>query len=255
MKRKLVVGNWKMNGDLRRNARLLEGVVRDLPDGIDCAVCVPFPYLPQVQEMVAGSRLRLGAQNVSEFADGAYTGEISAAMLADIGVQFVVVGHSERRALFGETDDAVARKALAALGRGLTPIVCVGETLAERDEGKVEAVLERQLNALTAAMEAGQLARLVLAYEPVWAIGTGRAASPAQVQEVLAFIRAWLRERVVDADAVTVLYGGSVKADTAGTLFGLPDADGGLIGGASLDSAQFLEICKAAAAVSPDKVD
>ncbi len=246
MKPKLVVGNWKMNGSLAANRSLLEVVSASVPDGVECAVCVPFPYLAQAAELLRGSPVALGAQNVSEYPEGAYTGEVSAGMLAEFGCTYVIVGHSERRALFGETDDTVASKAAAVLRAGLRPIVCVGETLDEREEARVEAVLGRQLDALGVALDASQLEQVVIAYEPVWAIGTGRAATPDQVRQVLSWIRAWLAAHTQNSAAVNVLYGGSVKADTAAELFGLPDCDGGLIGGASLVAADFTEICGAA---------
>ena len=246
MKGKLVVGNWKMNGDRSRNRLLLGEIVDAMPAGVTCAVCVPFPYLDQVNELLAGTGISLAAQNVSEFGNGAYTGEVSCSMLADFSVKYVIVGHSERRSMYGETDLVVARKVVAAVNAGLTPIVCVGETLRERDAGQVEAVLRRQLDAVAVALDAELLERIVIAYEPVWAIGTGRAASVEQVQEVLSFIREWLAERVHDARGMSILYGGSVKAEGARALFELPDVDGGLIGGASLDAPQFLGICRAA---------
>lgn len=246
MRRKLVVGNWKMNGDRVRNRQLLDEVLAGLPSGMECVVCVPFPYLGQVEAVLSGSPVRSGAQDVSEFSDGAYTGQVSAAMLADFSVQYVIVGHSERRTLVGESDAAVARKALAALRAGVTPIVCIGETLAEREAGDTECVLRRQLDALVTVLQSGDLARVVLAYEPVWAIGTGRSASVGQVESVLSFLRGWLASNVPDADEVRILYGGSVKPDSAEALFGLPNADGGLIGGASLEARPFLEICRAA---------
>lgn len=247
MKRKLVVGNWKMNGDRARNRVLLGQILDGMPPDVDCAVCVPFPYLAQAGEILEGSGIALGAQDVSEFADGAYTGDVSVAMLADWGVRFVVVGHSERRALHRESDEVVARKVAAVLDGELTPIVCVGETLAERESGATETVLLRQLGALAAVLSREALRRVVIAYEPVWAIGTGRAATIEQVNAVLSFVRGWLARQVGTADQVRILYGGSVKPETAGGLFGLPYADGGLIGGASLEAQSFLEICRAAA--------
>lgn len=248
MKRKLVVGNWKMNGDRVRNQVLLGQVLQGLPAGVECAVCVPFPYLPQAEALLAGTALRLGAQDLSEFDRGAHTGDVSGAMLSEFSVRYVIVGHSERRALQGETDSLVARKTAAALRSGLTPLVCIGETLVEREHGEAENVLRRQLDALTEVLDADALGRIVLAYEPVWAIGTGRAASVEQVQAVLSFVRSWLARHLPDAGGVRILYGGSVKTDSAQLLFGLPDADGGLIGGASLEAHQFLEICRAAVA-------
>ncbi len=230
-----------MNGSLARNQALL-GLLREgMPAGVDAAVCVPFPYLQQARELLASSALRLGAQNLSEFGEGAYTGEVSAAMLGEFACRYVIVGHSERRTLFGESDDAVARKAEAALRADLVPIVCVGESLEERDAGAVEAVLGRQLDALGGVCGGGTAT--VIAYEPIWAIGTGRSATPGQVQEVLGFIRERLEDR---ARACRILYGGSVKAGSAQALFGLPDCDGGLIGGASLVAEEFIAICEAA---------
>ena len=247
MKPSLVIGNWKSNGSLSANRALLAAIVAALPVGVRSAVCVPYPYLAQVGEMLAGSGVALGAQNVSEFGAGAFTGEVSADMLVDLGCRYVIVGHSERRALLGETDDAVARKALAVLNAGMTPVVCIGETLAQRDAGAVETVLGQQLAALEPVLGASRLAELVLAYEPVWAIGTGRTATSAQVQETLAFVRGWLASRIDDAATVDILYGGSVKADNATALFALPDCDGGLIGGASLAADEFVAICAATA--------
>jgi len=254
MRRKLVVGNWKMNGDLVRNRALLEEIARQAPDEVDCAVCVPFPYLAQTQTLLSGSCVDFGAQDLGEFAEGAYTGEVSAAMLGDFGCRYVIVGHSERRSMFGEGDALVGRKALSAVRGGLIPIVCVGESLDEREAGQTERVLSRQLDAVAKAVDAEMLSRLVIAYEPVWAIGTGRAASPSQVQGVLSFIRGWLAQRTSAAGDVRILYGGSVKPESAGALFALPDSDGGLIGAASLVAAQFLGICEAAQIASRDNV-
>jgi len=250
MKRKLVVGNWKMNGDLVGNQALFEQLVGRMQSGAECALCVPFPYLAQGRCALVDSGIALGAQNLSEFDEGAYTGEVSARMLREFGCRFVIVGHSERRTLLGEDDDAVARKCKAALRGGLVPIVCVGESLAEREAGSAETVLRRQLDALAAVLDGASLARLVVAYEPLWAIGTGRTASADQIQAMLGFIRGWLSARVADAQAVRILYGGSVKADGARALFSLPESDGALVGGASLIAGQFLEICEAAAAAT-----
>lgn len=246
MKTRLVVGNWKMNGSLVYNRALLNSLSVAAPAGVSRVVCVPFPYLFQAADMLADSTVAIGAQNVSEYPDGAYTGEVSAGMLSDFGCRYVIVGHSERRNLFGETDDIVARKAVVVLKSRMTPIVCVGETLQERESGRIEAVLRRQLDALGQAPGAATLAGIIVAYEPVWAIGTGRAASPGQVQEVLSFIRSRLAVHGIAANEVRILYGGSVKPDGAAELFGLPDCDGGLIGGASLVAAEFLAICDAA---------
>ena len=235
-----------MNGDRARNSALLDRLLGVMPVGVDVVVCPPFAYLSQVGEILSGSAVVLGAQDVSEFHDGAYTGDVSVTMLADWGVRFVIVGHSERRALHGESDTVVARKAAAALDGGIVPIVCIGETLAERESGVTEQVLLRQLDALAANLSPELLQRIVLAYEPVWAIGTGRAATVEQVQAVLGFVRRWLARHLSAPERIRILYGGSVKPETANGLFGLPDADGGLIGGASLDAQSFLEICRAA---------
>ncbi|MBV2263272.1 MAG: triose-phosphate isomerase [Thauera sp.] len=239
---RLVAGNWKMNGSLAANRDLLDGLV-SVP-GTEVAVCVPYPYLAQAQQRPAG--VVLGAQDVSEYGAGAYTGEVSAAMLAEFGCRYAIVGHSERRALFREDDATVGRKALAALQAGLVPIVCVGETLAERDEGRVLEVIGRQLEAVREVLGVAAMSVIVLAYEPVWAIGTGRSASVAQVAEVHAAIRAWLKAHGV-AEGVRILYGGSLKPDNAAALFAVEDVDGGLIGGASLAAADFMAICRAAA--------
>ncbi len=251
MRARLVAGNWKMNGSLAANQALLNAVIAGARhmSGASCAVCVPFPYLAQASALLAGSPVALGAQNVSEHASGAYTGETSAAMLAELGCRYVLVGHSERRQIFGETDAQVAAKFVAAQAAGLIPILCLGETLAEREAGQTEAVVARQLDAVTAKAGVKALGRSVLAYEPVWAIGTGRTATPAQAQEVHAFLRGRVAsaDREV-ADALVIQYGGSVKASNAAALFGLPDVDGGLIGGASLVAEDFLAIVQAAAA-------
>jgi triosephosphate isomerase len=227
----LVAGNWKMHGSRASIAALLDALVENNPSG--CAVCVPFPYLGQVAERLRGSPVAWGAQNVSEHAQGAYTGEVSAAMLAEFGCRYVIVGHSERRHLYGETDRQAAAKFAAVKAAGMTPILCVGETLQERDAGKTEEVVARQLSAVE--FKGG-----VLAYEPVWAIGTGRNATPEQAQAVHAFLR-----RKVPADT-PILYGGSVKPQNAAAIFAMPDVDGGLIGGASLVAKDFLDIVKAA---------
>jgi triosephosphate isomerase (TIM) len=244
MRGKLVVGNWKMNGGLASNARLLERIRAGWRggEGRGVAVCVPHPYLGQAQAALAGSDVAWGAQDVSEHASGAYTGEVSAGMLADFGTRYVIVGHSERRHGRGETDAMVAAKAAVALAHGITPIACVGETLDERERGATQDVVARQLDAVLGRV-AGDAARLVVAYEPVWAIGTGRTASPAQAQEVHAAVRARLSR--AGAGNVPLLYGGSVKAANAEALFREPDIDGGLIGGASLDADEFLTIAGA----------
>jgi triosephosphate isomerase len=241
---KLVVGNWKMNGGLASNAALLVALLagwRPRPDRT-LAVCVPFPYLGQARDALTGSPLAWGAQDVSEHAAGAFTGEVAASMLAEFGCRFVLAGHSERRQRHCETDATVAAKAQMALAAGLTPIVCVGETLVERDAGAWQAVVGRQFDAV-AAMLASEMPLVALAYEPIWAIGTGRTATPGQAQEVHAFLRQRLRQ--AGAEGVSVLYGGSVKAGNAGALFAMPDIDGGLVGGASLDAKEFLAIAGA----------
>ncbi|HHW63507.1 MAG TPA: triose-phosphate isomerase [Rhodocyclaceae bacterium] len=242
---RLVAGNWKMNGGLVSNRTLLDKLV--VQPGVEMAVCVPYPYLAQLQQRPDG--LLLGAQDVSEYEAGPYTGEVSAAMLAEFGCRYVIVGHSERRALFGEDDLSVGRKALAALGEGVVPIVCVGETLAERDAGRAMSVIGRQLEAVREVLGALAMSKVVLAYEPVWAIGSGRSASSAQVAEVHAGIREWLRARGVSSEGVRILYGGSVKPENAAALFAVPNVDGGLIGGASLVAEDFIAICRAAAGV------
>jgi triosephosphate isomerase (TIM) len=244
MRTKLVVGNWKMNGGLASNARLLERLASQWDSRADrgVAVCVPFPYLVQAQAALGGSGIDWGAQDVSAHPSGAYTGEVAASMLTDFGCRYAIVGHSERRAQHGESDALVTAKATAALDAGVTPIVCVGETLAEREAGNTEAVVLRQLGAAIDGL--GENMRdVVLAYEPVWAIGTGKTASPAQAQDVHALLRRRLAEQ--GAQHVAILYGGSVKAANAQALFAMPDVDGGLVGGASLDADEFLAIARA----------
>ncbi|HRD32709.1 MAG TPA: triose-phosphate isomerase [Rhodocyclaceae bacterium] len=250
MGNKLVIGNWKSNGRRLENEALLGALRAHSSSAVSVVVCVPYPYLDQAGRLLQGSAVAFGAQNVSGHPDGAFTGEVSAGMLADCGCSYVIVGHSERRALLGETDEDVARKAALVLRSGLVPVVCVGETLAERDAGEVERVIARQLDAVCAAFEIEELARIVVAYEPVWAIGTGRSADVSQVQAVLAFVRTCLAARHAAAARARVLYGGSVKASSALALFGLPDCDGGLIGGASLVAEEFLAICEAAVVAS-----
>lgn len=248
MRRKLVAGNWKMHGTLQQNAALLERIKAGV-SGLACdvAVCPPYPYLGQAQSVLSGSVVALGAQSVSEHAAGAFTGEVSASMLAEFGCRYVLVGHSERRALYGETDAVVAAKFEAARKAGLLPVLCVGETLAEREAGKTGIVVARQLSAVLDRLGVLAMASAVVAYEPVWAIGTGVTASPAQAQEVHAAIRAQVA--VLDgvvADGLRILYGGSVKPQNAMELFGQADIDGGLIGGAALVADDFLTICLAA---------
>ncbi|MDD5176012.1 MAG: triose-phosphate isomerase [Sterolibacterium sp.] len=248
MRNKLVAGNWKMHGSLVANLALLTRI-KEAATGFKsaCAVCVPFPYLAQAQAALAGSKVAWGAQNVSEHAQGAYTGEVSAVMLAEFACRYVLVGHSERRALYGESDTVVAAKFAAALQAGLTPILCVGETVAEREAGITGAVVARQLDAVVVNSGVAALKHAVLAYEPVWAIGTGKTATAQQAQDV----HALLRGRVAGGDArvaqaLQILYGGSVKPGNAQELFAMPDIDGGLIGGAALVAEDFLAICHAA---------
>jgi triosephosphate isomerase len=248
MRARLVAGNWKMHGSLAANQRLLEAVRSgaDAAQEVQCAVCVPFPYLAQAASVLGGSRVAWGAQTVSEHESGAYTGEVSAPMLREFGCRYVLVGHSERRTLYGERDAQVAAKFAAAQRAGLTPILCVGETLAEREQSATEEVIARQLKAVLAGGVAA-LAQAVLAYEPVWAIGTGRTATPEQAQQVHEFVRGQVAAQDKGiADGLAILYGGSVKPANAGELFGQPDVDGGLIGGASLVSDDFLAIVRAA---------
>lgn len=250
MRRKLVAGNWKMNGGLAANAALLADVKAGLAAigaQADVAVCVPAPYLAQAQAAVAGSALALGAQDVSAHASGAYTGEVSAGMLAEFACTYAIVGHSERRAYHGETDAVVAAKAVAALKSGLTPIVCVGETLAEREAGQTDVVVGRQVDAVLAVLDEAEVERIVVAYEPVWAIGTGKTATPEMAQDVHAKLRAKLAAKsAVAAAKVQILYGGSMKPDNAKELLAMSDIDGGLIGGAALKAVDFLAIVQAA---------
>jgi len=249
MRSRLVAGNWKMHGSLAANRRLLEGLISGLQaaDGVQYSVCVPYPYLAQAETALAGSCIAWGAQNVSEWPQGAYTGEVSGAMLRDFGCRYVLVGHSERRAIYGETDKQVAAKFQAAQGAGLIPILCVGETLQERESGVTEIVVGRQLAAVLDSSGVGALANAAIAYEPVWAIGTGRTATPQQAQAVHAFIRGVVsRQDAKLAAGLTVVYGGSVKAANAKELFAMADIDGGLIGGAALVAEEFIAICAAA---------
>ncbi len=248
MRKKLVAGNWKMHGSLQKNAALLEQVKAGV-SGLACevAVCPPYPYLAQAQALLSGSPVAWGAQSVSEHPAGAYTAEVSAAMLQDFGCRYVLVGHSERRALFGETDGVVAAKFTAAQKAGLVPVLCVGETLAEREAGLTAAVVSRQLAAVLDAQGVAALASAVVAYEPVWAIGTGVTATPQQAQEVHAAIRSQVAALDASvANGLRILYGGSVKPQSAAELFGQADVDGGLIGGAALVADDFLAICRAA---------
>jgi len=255
MRVKLVAGNWKMHGNLVANRALLQASISALSslDAAKFAVCVPYPYLSQARELLNGSNISWGAQDLCQFESGAYTGAVSASMLTDFGCRYVIVGHSERRSVFGDTNETVALKYAAALKAGLSPILCVGETLAEREAGAAEAIVGAQLDAVLVLARSGaqSLARAVIAYEPVWAIGTGKTATPDQAQAMHAAIR----RRIASQDQgiagrVNVLYGGSVKAGNAGELFAMPDIDGGLIGGASLVAEEFIAICRAANQVS-----
>lgn len=251
MRIKFVAGNWKMNGSLSANDALLKDLVPALAalSGMESAVCPPYPYLAQVQRALQGSVVALGGQDLCQFGNGAYTGGVSAAMLKDFGCSHVIVGHSERRTLFGEDDALVAEKFALAQQAGLKPILCVGETLAERESGATDGVVARQLNAVLQRSGAAALRDAVIAYEPVWAIGTGKVATTEQAQEVHAFIRGLLVKLFGDAAAqrIRILYGGSMKPANAPELLAQKDIDGGLIGGASLEARSFLELVAAAA--------
>ncbi len=253
MRTPLVAGNWKLNGSRKANAALLQAVLAGLAraDKSQVMVCPSYVYLPAAVAAAQGSSLLVGAQDVAVESSGAFTGEVSADMLADVGCSHVIVGHSERRSLYGDTDERVAAKFQAARAAGLIPILCVGETLDERESGQSLAVVTRQLEAVISAHGVAAFADAIVAYEPVWAIGTGRTASPEQAQE----IHAGIRSLVGSADAriaadLRLLYGGSVKGANAADLFGMADIDGGLIGGASLDAEDFLTICAAAGRAS-----
>lgn len=248
MRRKLVAGNWKMNGSISANAALLTQIQSEFA-GTECdvAVCVPFPYLAQCQSLLSESSICLGAQDVSIYECGAYTGEVCAAMLLEFGCHYVIVGHSERRAYFGETDELVAKKVVVAIEKGLVPIVCVGETLEQREAGQTKAIVQQQLDAVLLRIAVDSLVKIVIAYEPVWAIGTGKTATPEMAQEVHAVLRKRLQEKdVAAAEQVKILYGGSMKPDNAQALLAMEDIDGGLIGGASLKAQDFLAIVHAA---------
>lgn len=251
MRRKLIAGNWKMNGSLAANTILLTEIKNaQVRSSCDVVVCAPAPYLAQCQTELAGGSIAWGAQDVSAHESGAYTGEISAAMLVDFGAQYVIVGHSERRSYHGEDSELVAQKALRVLAKGLVPMVCVGEALVERESGQTAAVIGQQIDAVLSMVSAADLGRIVIAYEPVWAIGTGVTATPQMAQEVHAMLRTKLAEKSVAAAAkVRILYGGSMKPDNAAELLSMPDIDGGLIGGASLKAVDFLAIVKSAQAL------
>jgi triosephosphate isomerase (TIM) len=249
MRRPIVAGNWKMHGSRAENARLIEELLAQLPGemGADCVVCPPFVYLQEVGRMLRDSAIGLGAQDLCADTQGAFTGEVSAAMLKDVGCEYVIVGHSERRLLYRESDQAVARKFAAAHAKALIPILCVGEQLADREGGRTQEIVARQLDTVLELCGPDALEQGVVAYEPVWAIGTGRNATPEQAQEVHAFIRARISARDARIGGATrILYGGSVKASNAAELFSMPDVDGGLVGGASLKADEFLAILAAA---------
>jgi triosephosphate isomerase (TIM) len=249
MRRPIVAGNWKLHGSRTENARLVEDIMAKLPakPAGQCIVCPPYVYLQEIGRLLRGSSVELGAQDVCAESQGAFTGEVSAAMLKDVGCEYVIVGHSERRLINRESDHLVARKFAAAQSKALVPILCLGEQLAERDADRTKDVVGRQLDAVLELVGIEPFAHAVIAYEPVWAIGTGRNATPEQAQEVHAFIRARLSARNAKIAAETrILYGGSVKAGNAAELFAMPDVDGGLIGGASLKADEFLAILAAA---------
>ncbi len=249
MRQPLVAGNWKMHGSRVENANLVSALLDLLQPGknAEILVCPPFPYLMETGRLLKDSGVALGAQSVCAEAQGAFTGEVSAAMLKDVGCSHVLVGHSERRQLFGENDTLVARKFVAAQSQGLVPVLCVGETLEEREADQTTAVVARQLEAVLAVSGVQSLARAVIAYEPIWAIGTGRTATPDQAQAVHAMIRAMVADRDdTIGGSVRLLYGGSVKASNARELFAMPDIDGGLVGGASLKADEFARICAGA---------
>jgi len=245
-KQKLIAGNWKMNGGLVANEALVRSIAQGMGDAkCTVAVCVPAPYLAQVNQLRHGTKIEIGSQDVSRHEQGAYTGEMSAVMLREFGVRYAIVGHSERRQYHGETDELVAEKAKTALAHGITPIVCIGETLAEREAGKTQDVVKRQLAAVIHA-NGHCISEVVVAYEPVWAIGTGKTATPEQAQEVHALLRAQLKAATEHSDRIAILYGGSMNAANAATLLAQPDIDGGLIGGAALKAPDFLQIIAAA---------
>ena len=248
MRQPLVAGNWKMNGSVASIEKLLAGIKQGLADvnTAAVAVCPPFVYIAKVAELAKGTKIAIGSQDISDQESGAFTGEVAGPMLKEVGCTYAIVGHSERRAIYGESDEFTARKFAAARKFGLTPILCVGELLEEREKGITEEVVGRQLDAVVDLEGIAALGEAVIAYEPVWAIGTGKTASPQQAQDVHAFIRGKLAKSDKNvADKVQILYGGSVKGSNAVELFQMPDIDGGLIGGASLTADEFLAICRA----------
>lgn len=248
MRRKLLVGNWKMNGDLISNAKLLEsiksgGVIKNC----DIAVCAPAPYLPQCQELLNGSGISWGGQDISVHKSGPYTGEIGPGMLRDFGCRYSIVGHSERRLYHKESSELVAQKVLSSLEIDITPIICVGETLSERESEQTKRVIEKQLEAILDILHSADLDRIIVAYEPVWAIGTGKIALPKIAQDAHLILRSKLATKNSESAAkVKILYGGSMNSDNASGLMSMPDIDGGLVGGASLNAVDFLKIAIAA---------
>jgi triosephosphate isomerase (TIM) len=252
VRKPLVVANWKMNGDFASNESLYtalrSGMDTSVGKAVEIVICPPFPYLGHSSAWLTDTKIKLGAQNIAATRNGAFTGEVSASMLSDVGCQVVIIGHSERRSLYGETDALVAQKLSLALAAQLTSIICVGETLQENEAGMTEAVLAKQLDAVAAIVAQAPAIMCVIAYEPVWAIGTGRSASPEQAQAVHRFIRAYLSSKgVTQVDEIRILYGGSVKPSNILSLMSMPDIDGALVGGASLVADEFLGICRAAA--------
>ena len=247
MRKTIIAGNWKMNANKGSVKSLIGGILSGM-DGVnsEVLVCVPFPYLSQVESLIEGSNLKLGAQNLNINSSGAFTGEVSADMIKDFGAKHVIVGHSERRSLYGETSSVVAEKTKASLDSGLTPLLCVGESLEHREAGKTEAVVEEQMNAVIELLGIDSFHNIIVAYEPVWAIGTGMTATPEQAQAVHLFIRNLLGKSSENvAQKTPILYGGSMNAGNAVELISCPDIDGGLIGGAALKAEDFLQICKA----------
>jgi len=247
MRRTIVAGNWKMNASKESVNKLMLGILSGIGEvGSEVLVCAPFPYLSQVENLVANSEVKLGAQNLNVNSSGAFTGEVSANMIKDFGAKHVIVGHSERRSLYGETNPLVAEKIKAALEGGLTPLLCVGESLEQREAGETEVVVAEQINTVIELVGIGAFRNIIIAYEPVWAIGTGKTASPEQAQAVHLFIRDLLRESDESiAQSISILYGGSMNAGNANELISCADIDGGLIGGAALKAEDFLQICKA----------
>jgi triosephosphate isomerase len=249
MRRILVAGNWKLNGSLQSNQELIEGLLGGITEvkNADVAVCPPYAYIPQVANLLTSSPVTWGAQNCSQYDSGAYTGEVAASMLKEFGCEYIILGHSERRSIYNESNELIAEKFIAVKNSGITPILCVGELLEERQAGNTENVVGQQLDTVLKKAGIEQFDNAVIAYEPVWAIGTGVTATPEQAQEVHEFIRRRLaQENASIAEKIQILYGGSVKPENAAELFAKPDIDGGLIGGASLKAESFLGICKAA---------